>query len=181
MTEKFIGYEYMTITTKKFNQEKIIDIYEAFGWETTTIDYDSIGKPRISFKRMRDINNKVEINRLQRAAENTIDIINKLERKINDQPIIIALMIGIIATLVFGGGLSLVLLLAPQISAIIGGIILCIVGTIIAIANIFIHRTLVSNLKNRLSPEIATNEEKLINICENANSLLKKSFEKKEL
>lgn len=80
MEEKnFVSYEYMTKSVKTKNQTKMMDMYEAFGWEVTDVSPSMVDHVVISFKRNRKQKHKQELTKLEREAESTFNVINNLE------------------------------------------------------------------------------------------------------
>ena len=81
MQEKdFITYEYCTKKIKAEKQAYAADMYEAFGWEITSVSTSLPGTVTLSMKRDRKLPHKPELNKLERQAENTLDCICRLEK-----------------------------------------------------------------------------------------------------
>ncbi len=173
MQEKdFVSYEYMTKQVKANEQTKIMDMYEAFGWEATSTTSTINGNLNISFRRNRKQNHKQELNKLQRQAEEMNNIINQLNCAKTSFANIFAYSFGIIAALILGGGMSMVMTIKNNIPVMIGGIILGILGIILCGVNYFIYKKIVEKKTKNILPTIDENEEKLANILEKGNDLL---------
>ncbi len=173
MQEKdFVSYEYMTKQVKANEQTKIIDMYEAFGWETTATTSTINGNLNISFRRNRKQPHKQELNKLQRQAEEMHNNINHLNCAKTSAANIFAYTFGIIAALILGGGMSMVMTIKNNIPVMIGGIILGILGIILCCINYFIYKKIVEKKTKNILPTIDENEEKLANILEKGNDLL---------
>ena len=70
MQEKdFVSYEYRTVSVKAKDQARVMDLYEAFGWEVTGTSPALGDCVTLSLKRDRHIPHKQELNKLQRQAE----------------------------------------------------------------------------------------------------------------
>ena len=173
MQEKdFVSYEYKTVTVKAKDQSKAMDKYEAFGWEVTTVAPATINGVTLSLKRDRKQKHKQELNKLERQAEDLTDTINGLERSKTLGANIFSYTFGIFAALVFGGGMSLGMLVENNIPALIGGIVLGVVGIVLCVVNYYIYKTLVAKKTKQVLPVTDDNEEKLANILEKGNDLL---------
>lgn len=173
MQEKdFVSYEYRTVTVKAKDQIKAMDMYEAFGWEVTATSPALVDNVTLSLKRDRKQLHKQELVKLERQAQDTFETINGLERSKTMGASIFAYIFGCIAALVLGGGMCLTMLIEDSIPAMVGGIILGIVGIALCGLNYYIYKKLVSRKIRTLLPVIDQTEEKLANILEKGNSLL---------
>ncbi|MCX4362673.1 MAG: hypothetical protein OSJ74_04755 [Clostridia bacterium] len=173
MQEKdFISYEYKTKTVKAKNHIKAIDMYEAFGWEVTSTIPKLADGITLSLKRNRKQKHKQELTKLERQAEEMIETIEGLHRTKTAGASVFAYIFGCIATLILGGGMSLVML-QNGIPAIVGGIILGVFGITLCSINYHIYRKLVAKKTKTLLPVIDETEEKFANLLEKGNDLLK--------
>ena len=173
MQEKdFVSYEYRTKTVKAKDQTKAIDMYEAFGWEVTSTAPTFVDGVTLSLKRDRKQPHKQELVKLERQAEDLFETINGLHRAKTQGASIFACIFGSIATLIFGGGMSLTLLKSGNIPALIGGIALGGAGIVLCGINYLIYKKLAAKKTKQLLPVIDDNEEKLANILEKSNDLL---------
>lgn len=173
MQEKdFVSYEYKTITVKAKDQSKAMDMYEAFGWEITTATPTNLNGITLSLKRDRKQKHKQELIKLERQADNLNDTINGLERSKTLSAEIFSYVFGVIATLIFGGGMSLFMLFENNIPALVGGVILGIIGIVLCGVTYPIYKNIVATKTKQLLPIIDDNEEKLANLLEKGNDLL---------
>lgn len=173
MQEKdFVTFEYRTITVKAKDQIRSIDMYESFGWEVTAITPAAMDVVTLALKRDRKQRHKHELTKLERQAEGLFDTINSLQRAKTLGAKIFSYIFGIIATLVLGGGLCLVMLVVNSIPALVGGIVLGIVGIVLCSVNYLIFKKISAKKTKQLLPVIDDNEEKLANILEKGNDLL---------
>ncbi len=169
----FVSYEYKTVTAKAKDQAKTLDMYEAFGWEVTGTSASAIDGVTISLKRDRKQNHRQELNKLERQAEETFCEIDRLQRSKTMGASIFAYIFGIVAALVLGGGMCLVMLIENSIPALAGGIVLGVAGIALCGVNYLIYRKIAEKKTKEVLPIIDQTEEKLANILEKGNDLLK--------
>lgn len=173
MQEKdFISYEYKTKALKAQDQTRMMDLYEAFGWEVTGVTPTFADGVTLSLKRDRKQKHKQELTKLERQAEDTFTAITNLTAAKTLGATIFSCVFGCIAALIFGGGMSLAMLIQSSVPAMIGGIILGIVGIALCGVNYPIYKKIVAKKTGRLLPAIDDNEEKLANLLEKGNELL---------
>lgn len=174
MQEKdFISYEYKTVCVKATDSVKAMDMYEAFGWEITGSTASAIGGVTLSLKRDRKQRHKQELNKLERQAEETMDTLNGLQKSKTMGASVFAYIFGVVATLILGGGMSLVMLLTNNVYALTGGIALGVIGLAMCGVNYYIYSKIAAKKIKQVLPEIDRTEEKLANILEKGNDLLK--------
>lgn len=174
MQEKdFVSYEYRTKTVKSKDTTKATDMYEAFGWEVTSAAHTAVDNTTLSLKRDRKQKHKQELSRLERQAEEIFGTINNLQRAKTLGASVFSYIFGCIAALLLGGGMSLIMLNQNNFAAFVGGIALGIAGIALCCVNYFIYKKMVEKKTGELLPIIDDNEEKLANILEKGNDLLK--------
>lgn len=175
MQEKdFVAYEYKTKTVKAKDQSRTMDMYEAFGWEVTAVTPTAIDNVTFSLKRNRKQLHKQELTRLERQAEDTFAAIRKLEEAKTLAARIFSYIFGCVATLIFGGGMCLALLNeSGNMSFLIGGIVLGIIGLALCGLNPVIFKKISEKKTKQVLPAIDDNEEKLANLLEKGDELLK--------
>ena len=172
MQEKdFVSYEYRTVSVKAKDQARVMDLYEAFGWEVTGTS-PALDGITLSLKRDRHIPHKQELVKLERQAEDTFARIGGLERSKTQGASVFSYIFGCIAVLILGGGMSLVMLVEGSIPALVGGIVLGIIGIVLCGVNYPIYKRLASKKTKALLPVIDETEEKLANLLERGNELL---------
>lgn len=174
MQEKdFVSYEYKTVSVRTKDRTKAMDLYEAFGWEIAATAVSAVGGVTLSLKRDRKQRHKQELNKLERQAEETIDTLDGLERSKKTGASVFAYLFGTLATLMLGGGMCLVMLIENSLPALVGGIILGLVGIALCGVNYVAYQKLVARKTKTVLPLIDQTEEKLANILEKGNDLLK--------
>lgn len=169
----FVSYEYRTKTVKAEHQTKAMDMYEAFGWEITGTSPTAIDGVTLSLKRDRRQKHKQELTKIERQAENVFDTIIRLQKSKTLGASIFAYIFGVIATLLLGGGMCLVMLVENSVPALAGGIVLGIIGIALCSVNYAIYKKIAINKTNKVLPIIDDNEEKLANLLEKGNDLLR--------
>lgn len=174
MQEKdFVSYEYRTKTVKAKDQSKAMDMYEAFGWEITSASPSLADGITLSLKRDRRQKHKQELTKLERQAEEVFATINALEKEKTFFATVIAIVFGVIATLVLGGGMSMVMLETGSVSYLVGGILLGLAGIALCCINYPLHKVIAEKKTKQVLPLIDDNEEKLASILEKGNYLLR--------
>ena len=89
---------------------------------------------------------------------------------------VFAYIFGCFAALVLGGGMCLTMLIESSIPAMVGGIVLGLVGIALCGVNYVIYKKLVEKKTKSLLPVIDQTEEKLANTLEKGNDLLRAEF-----
>lgn len=174
MQEKdFVSYEYKTVTVKAQDRTRAADVYEAFGWEITGSAVSAMDGVTLSLKRDRKQKHKAELNKLERQAEQTLGEINGLNRSKTAGASVFAYIFGVAAALVFGGGMCLAMLYTGSIPAMIGGIALGLLGLAMCGVNYALYSRLVAKKTKQVLSVIDDCEEKLANILEKGNDLLR--------
>lgn len=167
----FVSYEYKTVTTKAKDQTRMTDMYEAFGWEVTGTSV-SFGSVTLSLRRDRKQKHRSELSKLERQAEQTLDSLGGLRRSQTLGAKVFAYLFGIVAALVLGGGMCLVMLIENSVPALVGGIVLGVIGIALCCVNYFIYQKLAQKRAKQVLPAIDQTEEKLANLLEQGNDLL---------
>lgn len=167
----YVTYEYCTKKVKLTDQAKMIDFYEAFGWEITTMDktFDGV---LLSFKRDRKLQHKQELSRLERKAEEHAALLKQFEQSKTRGATIFTVLFGILSVLILGGGMSMTLLEEYRLSFLVVGIILGVLGMVLCVINYFIYKKMVDRKTHQVLPLIDEQNEQLANILEQGNSLL---------
>ena len=78
--KNFVAYEYKTKTVKNNERAKIMDLYEAFGWEATEVNSAIGDNCVITLRRDRKIPHKQELIKLEKKAEEERAALDSLER-----------------------------------------------------------------------------------------------------
>ena len=169
----FVAYEYKTKRVAAQDQPQTADMYEAFGWEVTAVTPSAGGGVNVSFRRSRKLAHRQELSRLERQAEQTAAVIAKLRRAKTLGARVFAYIFGAAAALVFGGGMSMALLHADRAAWLAGGCVLGAAGIVLCAVNYFAYRRLAQKKEARLQPAIEDNEDKLADILERGDGILR--------
>lgn len=169
----FVSYEYATKTVKAKDQTRAVDMYESFGWEVTSATPTAIDGMTISLKRDRKLKHKQELTRLERQAEELFEVIDRQNGANTLGASIFAYIFGCIAALILGGGMSLIMLVEGSIPALVGGIALGVLGIALCAVNYPIYKKISERKTKQLLPVIDENEERLANLLEKGNQLLR--------
>ena len=165
-------YEYKTALVKAKDQAKAADLYEAFGWEIAGTSNAAVDRATLSLKRDRKQKHKSELTRLERQAEETLATLSRLQSSKTAGANVFAYLFGIAATLLLGGGMCLVMLF-EGIAAKTVGILLGVLGIALCGVNYLIYQKMVSKKTAEVLPVIDQTEEKLANLLEKGNELLR--------
>ncbi len=168
----FVSYEYKTKAVKAKDRIKVIDMYEAFGWEVTATTATFAGGVTLSLKRDRKQKHKQELTKLERQAEETLQTIDGLNKAKTFGASVFAYIFGCFAALVMGGGMSLTMLTENNAAAFAGGIILGVTGIVLCGLNYLFYKKIADKKTAQLLPAIDDNEEQLANLLEKGNDLL---------
>lgn len=173
MEEKdYVTYEYKTKVVKKNEQTRAIDVYEAFGWEITSVQNTVTGDVALSMKRDRKLKHKQELVKLERQAEERLARVNALEKSKTLSASVFGYVFGSVSALIFGGGMCLTMLMTGNIGAFVGGIVLGIAGIVLMSVNYPIFKKIAAKKTKEVLPLIDENEEQLANVLEKGNDLL---------
>lgn len=174
MQEKdFVAFEYKTKTVKSEEQSRVADLYEAFGWEVSKVTPEIAGNVTVVFRRDRRQKHKQELVKLERQAESVFVTIGKLNKAKTAGANIFGFVFGIVSALILGGGMSLTMLNSAGAPAFAGGVVLGALGIILCAINYPIYKKIAEKNTARVLPAIDDSEEKLANLMEAGNDLLK--------
>lgn len=159
-----VTYDYITVSAKIKNEALVIDTYENLGYEKTSYGFNAI-----NFKRSRKLKNKSTLLKVQRKVEKSISAINSYEKKKSSAASISAIIIGIIGTLILGTGFSLIM----EYDQMVVGIILGVLGIIVAIPAYPLYKNIFEKKSDYFSKPIEEEYDKIASYCEEAQALLK--------
>lgn len=167
-----ITYDYKTVDATQKNAIEVIDCYEALGWELANKN-EGFTSVSLTFKRGRKIKNKDQLNRMQMKLDDHINGIGVLEKRKTLKASTIAIILGVIGALVFGGGMSICLTLPfSNLISYITGSVLALAGALIAFPAYFIFKKI--NVKDtmKLDVQIDKKRDEISQLCEDAQRLL---------
>jgi len=189
----FVAYEYKNITVKRDSVTIYTDCLSNFGW--TLVDEreygfqptiptvanvytpvvptvapghtDDLETVSLKFKRDRKINNKLEVNRLERKCEDALASINGMERKSNAYTMGISLGTGIIGTAILAFAVYNFIS-----SNVVLGVILAIIGFAGWGIGFFANHKVGQKKATQTEPMIQEQLEIAYSACEQAHALL---------
>ena len=195
--ENFVAYEYKNVTVKRNSAGMYIDCMENFGWSLVENDgYDvgslltnlnpvNLGKNianaaqsfgetadpsetmTLKFKRDRRIENKQQLDKLEREYEEALSAIHKVERKNVAQTMGISLGTGIIGTLFIG-----LAVYNFVFSNIILGVLFAAVGAIGWAIGFFSNMKIGKKKSTQTEPYVQEQLNIVYSTCEKAHALL---------
>ena len=172
--EKVVSYDYKTVRVKREMEEMLTDAYQNLGWKVTStiMAEGSLTSVNVSFKRDRKIKNKTELVSLQQKIDGTLSSIGSLQSKKKSAGLVESISTGTVGALVFGGGMSMALTLTG-VAYMAGGIVLGVVGLGIGLLGWLVFNKVQKKKLAKLEPLLESEFDKLSELCEEANELLK--------
>lgn len=164
------SYDYTTVEAKGNSAPEIADCYEALGWDLASHRESFGGGATLNFKRNRKIKNKDQLSRLQIKLDDAIRSIGELEERKTRSANIVAIIVGIIGTLVFGGGMCMCMLM-PETWALVVGIVLGAVGAGICALGYLAYKKLRAKNTTAMNVLIDKKRDEISAICEDAHRI----------
>jgi len=195
--ENFVGYEYKTVNATSDSAGMYIDCMENFGWSLVENDgYDvqdllsnlnpvNLGRNiasaaqtfgetadaapamTLKFKRDRRIENKQQLDKLEREYEAALSAISKVERKNSAQTMGVSLGTGIIGAVFVG------LAVYNFISSnVVLGVVFAVIGAIGWTIGFFSNRKVGNKKSAQTEPYIQEQMNIVYDVCEKAHALL---------
>jgi hypothetical protein len=169
--ERFVAYEYKNITVPHNFENIYLDSLPYFGWKQDgNVPFFSsrgIVATALKFKRDRGIKNKPELSRLERQFENSVRMIETLEKSKESSAQILAFTIGIIGAAFMAG--SVFAYLADMMPLMV---ILAIPGFLGWIFPYFCYREVNARRSKSVAPLIEEQYDALYDVCEKAHEIL---------
>lgn len=166
--------DYKTISVRRQMEMMTADAYECLGWELvgSSVSERAIFSVNLLFKRERRIANKRNLLELQEKVDSSLKKIETLQKKKKNAGLTSALTTGIIGTLTFGGGMSMIMELGiDTVGYMIGGIALGVVGLGICALAWLVNKKVRRNKIVKIDPLLEIEYNKLSDICEEAKKL----------
>lgn len=167
----FVGYEYKDIVVSAANASMYLDGYENFGWQENEHFQigNSAGSVTLHLRRDRKIANKMELTRLQRNFEASMEEIAALERSKTTKAKIVALTIGLLGTAFMAGSTFAVTATPPIIWLCV---LLAIPGFIGWAAPCFLYQFLVKKRTVIVTSLIEQKCDEIYTLCQKGNELI---------
>lgn len=167
----FTGYDYQQITVQQARVSMYLDGYESFGWQTDE-HFSTSGNGTsviLHLRRNRKILNKMELTRLQRNFEASMEEIETLEKSKTTKSQILALTTGIIGTAFMACSVFAVTANPPIIWLCILFAIPAFIGWILPY---FIFKKLTKERSKIVKPLIEAKYDEIYELCKKGNELL---------
>lgn len=171
--EKIYSYDYKTAEAGQKSAPETVDAYEALGWEIVSESRGLTGSVALNFRRNRKVKSKDQLNRLQMRLDDSLNNIKIMEKKKTGTASAIAIFMGIIGTLVFGGGMSIFLTeLNHQLWHYIAGGILGALGIGLCLLAYYSYLKIRDKKTKEMNVQIEKKRDEIAVICEDAQRLL---------
>lgn len=167
--KNYVGYEYLSVSVGNDMKSVYADCYQNFGWIIDGFgSSDILGNGMtLKLKRDRRINNRTQLNEIQRKCEVALETIHNLENSKNTKAIMYALGLGILGTVFMAGAVF---------TFIDGYIVACIGLAIPAFLGwgfpYFLFKKIRREEINKINPKIDKQYECIYDLCDQANALL---------
>lgn len=167
----FTAYEYKELTVRSDKASLYLDCYESFGWQPDENFPPQESKDRMTLrlKRDRKLVNRIELTRLQRSFEASMEEIIVLEHSKTSAATIWALCIALMGTAFMAGSVFAITADPPRIA-------LCILLAVPAfagwIAPFFVYQKIRDKKTRQVNPFIEEKIEDIYGMCEKGQSLL---------
>lgn len=167
----FVGYEYKEIAVSAAKVSLYLDGYASFGWHENehVLLQKSSGSVTLHLQRDRKILNKMELTRLQRNFEASMEELTALELSKTAKPQAIALTVGVIGTVFMAGSTFAITATPPLIWLCV---MLAIPGFIGWAASYFLYQTLVKKRTAIVEPLIEQKYDEIYELCQKGTELL---------
>ncbi len=172
----YITYDYKTISTKKDNKYRAIDIVTAFGYEiveTKELPTNVI----ISVKRDSSLKCKEELEKKFEETMSYVEGITSSEYKKKNKSLVISIEFGVAGLLTFGGGMSSYMTGDGSWKFTVLGIVLGILGILMMLVNEPLYRKIYEKSISKYTPIIDEYNQKINENLKEANELIKKILE----
>lgn len=173
-SKNVITYDYLTIQAEGKAAYEVIDSYQALGWEVVNRGSSLIpGLMTFNLRRNRKVKNKEQLNRLQAKLDDCFNGIKVCERNKTQSAMVVALILGVIGTLIFGGGMSMILTITnPGIWVYIVGGILAVIGAVPCALAYFVYNKIRIKKTAAMNILIEGKRDEIGNLCEDAQKFI---------
>lgn len=167
----FVGYDYQEITVSAAKVSLYLDGYASFGWQESEhfLLEKSGGSVTLHLRRDRKILNRMELTRLQRNFEASMEELNALEHSKTGKAQVVALTVGVIGTVFMAGSTFAVTATPPLIGLCV---LLAVPGFIGWAAPYFLYRALVKKRVAMVAPLIEQKQDEIYELCQKGSELI---------
>lgn len=167
-----ITYDYLTIDTQGKNAYEVIDGYHALGWEVIKRE-SSFLSSTVDLRRNRKVKNKEQLNRLQVKLDDCLNSVKVMEKTKTQTATVAALILGIIGTLIFGGGMSMFMTWQnPEVWVYIVGGALAAVGVVPCALAYFVFSKIRAKKTLAVNAQIEQKRDEMAQLCADAQKYL---------
>lgn len=162
-------YDYKIIRTTREMEVLTSDSYANLGYNliSSKIPDSSMFYVELSFKRNREIGKNIEMTKIERKLDASLNQIKILERKRKNAGMIPGLSVGTIGLIIMVVGILLCFLVDPtNIGWIIGGAIIAVVGLAVGLSGFLVHHVIQRNTQDGINQKIESETDKLAEACE---------------
>lgn len=169
-----VFYDYLTVQAEGKAAYEVIDSYQALGWEVVNRANSFLpGLVTINLKRNRKIKNKDQLNRLQAKLDDSFNGIKVCEKNKTQSAMVVALILGIIGALIFGGGLSMFLTWTnPEIWVYFVAGALAATGAVPCAFAYFVYAKIRTKKTAAMNILIEQKRDEISSLCEDAQKFL---------
>lgn len=173
-------YEYKDILVDGDAIAFYLDSYRNFGW--TLVEHDSYrseqiarpqGKIKLKMQRELGLVNRVELTRLQRHFEDSLNQMDRLKHSRTAVASSVALTIGVFGILCITGAIFMMKQQLP-IQMMLLRVMLILLGMISFVLPYFLYQKLVLKKRMEIDPLIQQKEKEIYEICEKGYKMIKK-------
>lgn len=169
---KSITYDYKTVKARRDMEVVVCDSYQVLGWELTSSSVAE-GSPsyvNLSFKRDRKIANKIQLLKEQEKIDNNLSNIDILQISKKSAGWTAGVCLGILGTLVFGSGMSIIMTIGG-LGGTIAGVVLGVAGAGVVCLAHFLRKLIRHRKVSKINPILEVEFDKLAEACEKAGEL----------
>lgn len=161
---RYIGYEYKEVKVLVRKQSQYVDGYSNFGW---TIEQEKVLNNKkeqkiLYLKRDRKTVNKMELTRLEKHFEASMEELYTMERTMHFQTTLFVSIIGILGTICITGATFAFLHNPPMIGLCI---LLAIPGFLGWVLPLFLYQSYMNRKQAELAPFLEEKELQIYDVC----------------
>ncbi len=167
MDKAFVSYEYTQISTNQKELHFLLDCYESLGWEhDNRLENDS---KHLTLRRSRNLVNHMELTRLQGHLEACLNQIDALEKGKGSKATSIALMVGIVGTILTALSVFAITAQTPMVFLCV---LLGIPGIALWVLAPILHKKLYTKASLAADELVQKKRDEIFEICEKGSKLL---------
>lgn len=167
----YVSYEYKEMEVPAQAVSLLLDCYESFGWaqDPRRPAVQQQNKVTLCLRRSRKLANRMELTRLQRNFECSMEEIGRLERSKSRAALFWALLVGLTGTACMAGAVFAVTAQTPHYGLMA---VLAVPGFVGWAVPCLLYRRIQQAESRRLQPMIEEKYEEIFQLCEKGHALL---------